>query len=355
MAEEIYVNAPGKAVDPVPGSAGLNTQLPGQATTVDGVGGGVGEGLDHLSQVAIDEGIVRFKGNITPLMTLMMKSKKVTVDSSEVAHYMIDEARTKVAVSEQVEENTGKQQFPLPMTAADAALCLPCKTLLCRGVNGYLPDGKTETPGLPLMLYIIGRNDDTGYPIVRALNAFKHPEGPAHKALRQALGKARFDFIASLRFSGKLILGEDAYGSTGEHYFWPKQYSSARNAQKRMDKLSEAGIPSLRFSGKLILGEDAYGSTGEHYFWPKQYSSARNAQKRMDKLSEAGIRCRLTGYNGGYIEFLGYTPETENLLEQEREEYSRAYRAWASEQSIPQRMKAIKYMNHSNQIQLQQS
>ena len=53
----------------------------------------------------------------------------------------------------------------------------------------------------------------------------------------------------------------------------------------------------------------------------------------MDKLSEAGIRCRLTGYNGGYIEFLGYTPETENLLEQEREEYSRAYRAWASEQS----------------------
>lgn len=308
MAEEIYVNAPGKAVDPVPGSAGLNTQLPGQATTVDGVGGGVGEGLDHLSQVAIDEGIVRFKGNITPLMTLMMKSKKVTVDSSEVAHYMIDEARTKVAVSEQVEENTGKQQFPLPMTAADAALCLPCKTLLCRGVNGYLPDGKTETPGLPLMLYIIGRNDDTGYPIVRALNAFKHPEGPAHKALRQALGKARFDFIAS-----------------------------------------------LRFSGKLILGEDAYGSTGEHYFWPKQYSSARNAQKRMDKLSEAGIRCRLTGYNGGYIEFLGYTPETENLLEQEREEYSRAYRAWASEQSIPQRMKAIKYMNHSNQIQLQQS
>ena len=307
MAEEIYVNAPGKAVDPVPGSAGLNTQLPGQATTVDGVGGGVGEGLDHLSQVAIDEGIVRFKGNITPLMTLMMKSKKVTVDSPEVAHYMIDEARTKVAVSEQVEENTGKQQFPLPMTAADAALCLPCKTLLCRGVNGYLPDGKTETPGLPLMLYIIGRNDDTGYPIVRALNAFKHPEGPAHKALRQALGKARFDFIAS-----------------------------------------------LRFSGKLILGEDAYGSTGEHYFWPKQYSSARNAQKRMDKLSEAGIRCRLTGYNGGYIEFLGYTPETENLLEQEREEYTRAYRAWASEQSIPQRMKAIKYMNHSNQIQLQQ-
>lgn len=31
-------------------------------------------------------------------------------------------------------------------------------------------------------------------------------------------------------------------------------------------------------------------------------------QKRMDKLGEAGIRCKLTDYNGGYIEFPGYTP-----------------------------------------------
>ena len=74
----------------------------------------------------------------------------------------------------------------------------------------------------------------------------------------------------------------------------------------------------------------------------------------MDKLSEVGIRCRLTGYNGGYIEFLGYTQEKENLLEKEREEYTRAYRVWVSEQSISQKMKAIKYINHSDQIQLQQ-
>ena len=163
---------------------------------------------------------------------------------------------------------------------------------LTLGIGSYRQPYKVELPGLK------SQNKP---------QAFKHPEGPAHKALRQALGKARFDFITS-----------------------------------------------LRFSGRLILGEDAYGSTGEHYFWPKQYSSARNAQKRMDKLLEAGIRCRLTGYNGGYIEFLGYTSETENLLEQEREEYTRAYRLWVSEQSISQKMKAIKYMNNSDQIQLQQ-
>ena len=114
---------------------------------------------------------------------------------------------------------------------------------------------------------------------------FKHPEGAAHKAIRQALGKARFDFI-----------------------------QSRANA------------------GKLILGEDTYGSKGEHYFWPKQYSSAKTAQKRIDKLTEAGMRCRLTGYNGGCIEFLGYTPETEAKLEQERQEYIIAHRQWKTKQ-----------------------
>lgn len=32
---------------------------------------------------------------------------------------------------------------------------------------------------------------------------FKHPEGPAHKAIRQALGTARFDFIEHRRHSGE--------------------------------------------------------------------------------------------------------------------------------------------------------
>ena len=93
--------------------------------------------------------------------------------------------------------------------------------------------------------------------------------------------------------------------------------------------LIEGFTENLRANaGKLILGEDTYGSKGEHYFWPKQYSSAKTAQKRIDKLTEAGMRCRMTGYNGGCIEFLGYTPETEARLEQERQEYIVAHRQW---------------------------
>ena len=71
---------------------------------------------------------------------------------------------------------------------------------------------------------------------------------------------------------------------------------------------------SQRLQGKMVPGEDSYGHSGDKYFWPLSYSSAKTAQKRMDKLEKAGIRCKLTGYNGDCIEFLGYTPETETLL-----------------------------------------
>lgn len=50
-------------------------------------------------------------------------------------------------------------------------------------------------------------------------------------------------------------------------------------------------------------------------------------------MEKAGIQCKLTGYNGGYIRFLGYTPETEALLEQERQEVIVAHKAWQARQS----------------------
>ena len=54
--------------------------------------------------------------------------------------------------------------------------------------------------------------------------------------------------------------------------------------------------------------------------------------KIVDKLEKAGIRYKLTGYNGGCIEFLGYTPETEAQLEQECQEAIIAHKAWQAKQ-----------------------
>ena len=91
---------------------------------------------------------------------------------------------------------------------------------------------------------------------------------------------------------------------------------------------------SQRLQGKMVLGEDSYGHSGDKYFWPLSYSSAKTAQKRMDKLEKARIRCKLTGYNSGCIGFLGYTPETEALLEQERQEVIIAHQAWQEKQYL---------------------
>lgn len=142
---------------------------------------------------------------------------------------------------------------------------------LTLGIGSYKQPYKVELPKL-------GSKDKP--------EVFKHPEGPAHKAMRRALGKARFGFIESRKYAGEIILGEDCFGSRGELYF------GRRNIQ------------------------------------------AQNGPKRIDKLEEAGIRCELTGYNGGYIRLLGYTPEMRDSLEWERQEYAAAYQAWYSKQNL---------------------
>ncbi len=60
-----------------------------------------------------------------------------------------------------------------------------------------------------------------------------------------------------------------------------------------------------RWYSVRIPTDIAATNTFDHYHTPVPRPPT---QKRMDKLGEAGIRCKLTDYNGGYIEFPGYTP-----------------------------------------------
>jgi hypothetical protein len=118
---------------------------------------------------------------------------------------------------------------------------------------------------------------------------FKHPEGPAHKAIRQVLGRHRFS-LYDTRSHGKVI----------------------------------------------TLGEDTFTSNGEVRFYPLVYSSLKTAQKRMDKLFAAGIKSQLSGRNHGHILFRGYTEQAETALEKERQEVVEAMKAWNEKQSSSQ-------------------
>ena len=171
------MNLGGKSQQPIPGSAGVQSQVPGQATTVSGVAdasGGIGAG--NLVEADLDNELFNFKSDDTPLMQLMLKAKKVKVSSPVVEHYMIDEPRSSVTGDKAVEEGNAPQ-FVLSLVSNDSQIPRPYGTLLVKGVDGWAADGKTRTPGKELMLFVTGNDPSTGNPIVRAVNGPKTSSG----------------------------------------------------------------------------------------------------------------------------------------------------------------------------------
>ena len=172
MAENVNVSA-GGAIPTTPGSAGLQTQVPGQSSTVSGLAdasGGIAPG--NLVETDIDEQLFRFQSEDTALMSLMLKAKKVKVASPEVEHYMIDEQRATLTVNAAVTAGNGNS-FILPLESNDQQIPRDYHTLLVCGVNGYEADGSTATPGKDLMLFVTGRDTATGNPVCRAVNGPK--------------------------------------------------------------------------------------------------------------------------------------------------------------------------------------
>lgn len=172
MAETVKV-ANGSSATAIPGSANLNTQVPGASATVSNAAnatGGVGPG--NFIETDIDEQLFRFQSEDTALMSLMLKSKKVKVSSPEVEHFMIDEQRSTLTTSTQVQKG-GANYFILPLVAKDQNIPRDFHTLLVKGVDGYDATGTKQTPGKDLMLFVTGRDASTNNPVVRAVNGPK--------------------------------------------------------------------------------------------------------------------------------------------------------------------------------------
>lgn len=144
-----------------------------QVLTVSGVAestGGLGAG--NFIESDIDEALFRFNSDDTPLMNLMLRAKRVKVDSPEVEHYMIDEPASSFQTCADMAASTGVTAI-LPLEAADQNLPRPYGTLLVEGVDGYDESGTTQVPGKWLMLFVVGHDAASGNPIVRAVNGRK--------------------------------------------------------------------------------------------------------------------------------------------------------------------------------------
>lgn len=155
------------------GTSGNMTQAPGMVATVSGtaeVTGGLTGG--NFVESDIDEELFKFNSDDTPLMNLMLRAKRVKVNSPEVDHYMIDESRSVMTLPEALAEQT-KMQVTLPLSPQDQNLPRPYTTLLVKGVDGFTPDGMTKTKGKELMLFVVAIDPTTNNPVVRAVNGKK--------------------------------------------------------------------------------------------------------------------------------------------------------------------------------------
>lgn len=117
-------------IAPAPGTGGLGTQVQGQAATVSTAANATGDiGPGHFIESDIDREIYEFNSDDTPLMQLMLRSKRIAVTSPEVEHYALDEPRcqavTTAAVGGESDEN-----IVLKLAKADRGLSSPTQPYL---------------------------------------------------------------------------------------------------------------------------------------------------------------------------------------------------------------------------------
>lgn len=186
-----------ETLTPSAGTSGMKTRLPGEAATVSAAAeasGGITAG--SFIESGIDEELFRFNSDDTPLMNLMLRAKRVKVNSPEVDHYMIDEARSHITLAADVEEQS-QMQVTLPLNAQDQNLPRPFTTLLVKGVDGFNADGTARTPGKELMLFVVAQDPTTNNPVVRAVNGRKAQSGDEFSTVPKIPAGTRIVILAN--------------------------------------------------------------------------------------------------------------------------------------------------------------
>lgn len=158
-----------------PGGEGLNTQMNGQDGSVTNLSAN-----SDIVEPDLDEEISKFRSDYFPIDTIARRAAQKKKKSNYVVkHYNIDSARVSCETTEAYTEDTTKKKATLKLDANDKAIFQVYDTINVRGVTGYDSKGKTQTPGIDLMLYVVGVAADTDMPIVVAVNGPKVNESDA--------------------------------------------------------------------------------------------------------------------------------------------------------------------------------
>ena len=155
----------------------------GGKTVSDAVGGATattgmevtGEDDPDYYAKEVDKRITKMRPMRTPIDQITRSASTISKSGSMIVqYYSVSTRPIKTTVKAQVNAMTSGQASTT-VQVDDSSIFSITDTIRVVGVKGFKPDGSTQDTK-DLMLYVVGKNDETGYPIVIAINGKKNSD-----------------------------------------------------------------------------------------------------------------------------------------------------------------------------------
>ena len=164
----------GEATDMADGGKNITNSL-GGATATTGIEQTGDDDPDYYAK-EVDKRITKMRPMRTPIDQITRSASTISRSGSMVVQYYSVATRPiKTTVKTQVNAMTSGQASTT-VQVDDGSIFSLTDTIRVVGVKGYKADGATQDTK-DLMLYVVGKNDETGYPVVIAVNGKKNSDG----------------------------------------------------------------------------------------------------------------------------------------------------------------------------------
>lgn len=285
-----------------PGQAGLNTQVPGEATTVSNA-----QEASDIVEVDVDQQITMIASDENVIDTIKRRVKRqVAVTGYEVDHYLIDEKPASITVASQV---TGGARATIAFDNNGGKHVAPYFTIIAKNIKGYEADGSTRSKK-NLMLYCVDIDSTSGNPIFIAVNGTKSNPNEFYSNVPAIEKGAVFVLSSSAAYETqkfitpatvvpvpeRMYLQKHLCNSIVSDYFDAKKkrvpfaQSQIAEAHIRQFRLDQCRTAWIGVAGKVkvkaldnSLGEQfAYTSDGLRWQFKREEALVPNADGKLD-------------------------------------------------------------------------
>lgn len=175
MAVPTTTDGGGEVTDINPGIAVTDSN--GGATATDGIQISKETDNPEYYAKAIDKRITKMRPMRTPIDQITRSAESISrVNSMVVKYYSVSTRPIKDSVKTNTTEMaSGSSYVTLPVN--DASLFSVTDTIRVSGIKGYKEDGSTQDTVKDLMLYVVGKSENEGYPQVIAVNGKRNTTG----------------------------------------------------------------------------------------------------------------------------------------------------------------------------------